>query len=199
MDMTKISIITGVDGAGYGFGASFGLALAMAATGVSSSGPMSAAWSRHRRRTRARCSRADEIQPLAANGSVGEGVSRSIRPLTTRPVGMRGCRHWPLHTAVIVLDAARTFPGMTPDQIKQRLAASVKPGTRRDGHHGCRRNAAVVQVRLALLRHCERVSEVAASWRSTSMGRSRGSRKDQAIALLKSAASRLSSIRAHSG
>jgi len=70
-----------------------------------------------------------EIQPLAAKASVGDGVSSSLQAF-----GSVSCRYtWGvgvnrLKLDVIVNEASRMFPGMSPDQIKQRLLESVRVG-----------------------------------------------------------------------
>ena len=72
----------------------------------------------------------DDAQSVAGNASVGEGVSSSIPA-----ANYATCRYaWGAGTGrfklgVNVHDTSRMFPGMTPDQIKQRLLESVKPGT----------------------------------------------------------------------
>jgi hypothetical protein len=72
----------------------------------------------------------DEIQPVAVNASIADGVQASLPS-----IGMVSCRYtWGEGTGkykldVIVNDAAKMFPGLGPDQIKKALAESVKPGT----------------------------------------------------------------------
>ncbi len=72
----------------------------------------------------------DDIQPLAANANVADGVSSSLPAF-----GSVTCRYaWGVGTnrfqlAVIVNEASRMFPGMNPDQVRQRLLESVKAGT----------------------------------------------------------------------
>jgi hypothetical protein len=71
----------------------------------------------------------EEIQTLAGQASVGDGVATS-----TPAIGSMACRYsWGvgvnrLKLDVIVTDAARMFPGMSAEQIKQRFSASVKAG-----------------------------------------------------------------------
>jgi len=73
---------------------------------------------------------ASDVQSLAAKMSVGEGV-----PSAQPAIGAVSCRYtWGAGVDkrtvnVVVTDQARMFPGMNADQIKQRLAASVKAGT----------------------------------------------------------------------
>jgi hypothetical protein len=113
----------------FGFASSFGVALAIVATGMSSPGGVDGTVSAQAQNTCALLT-TDEIQPLAPLASIGEGVSSSIPSFSYET-----CRYaWGVGTGrfkvdVIVHDASRTFPGMTPDQIKQRLLASVKPET----------------------------------------------------------------------
>jgi len=72
----------------------------------------------------------DEIEQLTPKTSVNEGVASSLPAF-----GSASCQYaWGVGTSrfkldVTVNDAARLFPGMSPDQIKQRLLESVKTGT----------------------------------------------------------------------
>ena len=72
----------------------------------------------------------DEIKALAAKASVAAGVSNS-----SPSYGDATCRYaWGDGVArfklvVTVFEASRMFPGLTPDQIKQRLLESVRAGT----------------------------------------------------------------------
>jgi len=72
----------------------------------------------------------DEIETVAVKTSVSSGVSNALPGY-----GYGACRYsWGTGTGrftleVVVTDAARMFPGMSPDQIKQRLLESVKTGT----------------------------------------------------------------------
>ena len=72
----------------------------------------------------------DEIKPLAAKTSVASGVSNSLPSF-----GYATCRYtWGdgvgrFTLVVAVTEGSRMFPGMTPDQIKQRLLESVRAGT----------------------------------------------------------------------
>ena len=132
----------------------------------------------------------DEIQPLAANASVADGVSSSLPAF-----GSVGCRYtWGVGTnrfqlAVVVNEASRMFPGMSADQIRLRLLESVKAGTA-DAVISDIGEAAVFKsdspyyaTATALLKgHLLEVHFDGLVARE---------KKDQAIALLKSAASRL--------
>ena len=70
-----------------------------------------------------------EIQPLAAKATVAEGVSNAMQ------AGAAACRYsWGTGASrfkldVVVNEASRMFPGMSPDLIRQRIQASPKPGT----------------------------------------------------------------------
>jgi hypothetical protein len=72
----------------------------------------------------------DEIKPLAEKTSVAAGMSNSLPS-----AGYASCRYaWGdgvdrFKLVVVVTDASRMFPGMAPDQIKQRLLQSVRVGT----------------------------------------------------------------------
>jgi len=73
---------------------------------------------------------ASDVQSLAAKSSVGEGVA-GAQPGS----GAVSCRYtWGAGVdkktvSVVVTDQAKIFPGLSPDQVKQRLAASIKTGT----------------------------------------------------------------------
>jgi len=175
--------------AGYGSPSTFVLALVLVATGVSGFGGVEGTVSAQAPNPCALLT-TDEIEPLAANTSVGEGVPSSLPS-----VNYATCRYaWGVGTgrfklAVIVHDASLTFPGMTPDQIKQRLLQSVKPGTT---------EAVISDVGEAA------VFKTDSPYYATATAFLKGrilevhfdgsvarEQKDQAIALLKSAASRL--------
>ena len=160
------------------------LALALVATGVFTPGGTVAAQAPNP------CAllTSDDAQSFAA--SAGEGV-----PSTVPSVNYATCRYaWGAGTdrfklSVIVQDASRTFPGMTPDQIKQVLLKSVKPETT-DAVISDIGEAAVFKAdsayyatATALLKG--RLLQVSVD------GVDAREKKDQAIALLKSAASRL--------
>ena len=132
----------------------------------------------------------DEIEPLAGNASVAEGVSNSI-PAS----GYVACRYmWGVGTGrfkldVTVNEASRMFPAMSPDQIKQRLLESVRAGTA---------DAVISEIGEAAVFKPD--SPVYASAFALVKGRILGctsterfarEKKDQVIGLLKSAASRL--------
>ena len=132
----------------------------------------------------------DDVEPLAGNTSVAEGVANSL-PAS----GYFACRYmWGVGTGrfkldVTVNEASRMFPGMSPDQIKQRLLESVKAGTA---------DAVLSEIGEAAVFKPD--SPVYASAFALVKGRILGvhldgafarERKDQVVGLLKSAASRL--------
>ena len=175
--------------AGYGFACAFVLALVVVATGVFGSGGVDSTVSAQALNPCALLT-TDEIEPLAANESVGEGVSSSIPSFNYAT-----CRYtWGVGTGrfklgVIVHDAARAFPGVAPDQVRQRILASVKEGTT-EAVVSDVGDAAVFKsdspyyaTATAFLKG--RILEVHLD------GSIAREQKDQAIALLKSAASRL--------
>jgi len=132
----------------------------------------------------------DEIEQLTPKTTVSEGVATSLPTF-----GSATCQYaWGVGTGrfkldVIVNDPARLFPGMSPDQIKQRLLESVKTGTD---------DAVVSEVGEAAV--FKPGSPVYASATALVKGRIlqlnldgvfAGEMKDQVVGLLKSAASRL--------
>jgi hypothetical protein len=131
-----------------------------------------------------------EIQPLAAKETVAEGVSSS-----NQAIGSTACHYsWGTGTRrfrldVIVNDASKMYPGLNADVIKQQLQAAVKPGTI---------DAPVAEIGEAAVFRSE--SPVLATTAAYVKGRIlrlqldglyASEKKDQMIALLKSAASRL--------
>ena len=132
---------------------------------------------------------ASEIQPLTRE-AVSNGISSSLQAngsMICRYSWGEGVRRFKLD--VVVNDASRVFPGMNPDAIKQQFQASAKPGTT-DGPIADIGEAAVFRTESPVL--------------ATSMAYVKGrvlrlqldglyasEMKDQMIALLKSAASRL--------
>jgi len=132
----------------------------------------------------------DEIQPLAAKESVADGVQSSIQAL-----GTSICRYsWGAGVGrfkldVIVNEAPRLFPGMSPDQVKQRLQESLKEGTA---------DAIIPDVGEAAVFRAE--SPLLATATASTKGRILGvqldgldarEKKDDLVALLKTAVSRL--------
>lgn len=133
----------------------------------------------------------DEIQPLAPQEvTVATGVATSMEAL-----GFSSCRYaWgagaeQFKLDVSVNDAARMFAGMDPDAIKQRMQASVIPDTM---------DAVIPDVgEVAVFRAESPVYVQASTYQKGRIlqvrldGFGARDRKDQLIALLKSAASRL--------
>jgi hypothetical protein len=132
----------------------------------------------------------DDLKSVAAPESSAVGVS-SAAP----SYGYSNCRYgWGegndrLKLVVSVSDAARIFPGMTPDQIKQRLLESVKAGTN---------DTVVSEVGdAAMFKPDSFVYAVATAFVKGRIlqvqldGLGAVEKKDQVIGLLKSAASRL--------
>jgi hypothetical protein len=72
----------------------------------------------------------DELKSVAPSTSVAAGLPNSLPSF-----GYANCRYaWGAGTGrytlvVVVTEASRIFPGMTPDQTKQRLLESVRAGT----------------------------------------------------------------------
>jgi hypothetical protein len=175
--------------AGYGFASAFVLGLAMVATGVFSPGGVDGTVSAQALNP-CELLTTDEIQPLAVNTSVGDGVSSSLQSFSYVT-----CRYtWGIGTGrfkldVIVYDASLRFPGMSPDQIKQRLLESVKPGTAEAAISDIgeaavfKSDSPYYATAIAFLKG--RILEVHLD------GLVAREEKDQAIGLLKSAASRL--------
>ena len=128
MDMMNISRLHRPQ-AGYRIASAFVLGLAMVATGVSSPGGGDGTVSAQALDACALLT-TDEIEPLAENASVADGVSSSLQAF-----GSLTCRYtWGVGTdrfilAVTVNEASRMFREASPDQIKQRLLESVKAGT----------------------------------------------------------------------
>ena len=131
-----------------------------------------------------------EIQPLAVKATVAEGVPSAIQA-----AGAAACRYtWGtganrFKLDVVVNEASQLFPGMSPDLIKQRIQASPRPGTA---------DAALADIGEAAVFKSD--SPVFATTTAYLKGRIlqvqldglyASDMKDQMIALLKSAASRL--------
>lgn len=132
----------------------------------------------------------DDLKSLTATTDVAAGVSSAVPSY-----GYASCRYgWGegsdrVKLVVAVTDTSRMFPGMTPDQIKQRLLGSVKAGT----------NDAVVPDigDAAMFKPDSYVYAVATALVKGRIlqvqldGPGAVEKKDQVIGLLKSAASRL--------
>jgi hypothetical protein len=132
----------------------------------------------------------DDVEPVAGNTSVAAGVANSF-PAS----GYFACQYlWGVGTGrfkldVTVNEASRMFPGISPDQIKQRLLESVRADTA---------DAVLSEIGEAAVFRPE--SPVYASAFALVKGRILGvhldgafarEKKDQVVGLLKSAASRL--------
>jgi hypothetical protein len=189
MDMMNMTQPLRRPRAGYGFASAFVLALAMVATGVSSPGGVDGTVSAQALNPCALLT-SDEVESLAGNASVGDGVASSLQSFSyVNCRYMWGVGNGRFKLDVIVYDAAGRFPGMSPDQIKQRLLESVKPGTT---------EAVISDVGEAAVFKSD--SPYYATATAFLKGRILAvhldglvarEEKDQAIALLKSAASRL--------
>lgn len=132
----------------------------------------------------------DDVQPLAQNASVADGT-----PTSVEATGFGACRYtWGDGAGRFTLDvttnqASRMFSGLGPDQIKQRLTATVTAETA-DAVIADVGEAAVFKADSALSVHAAayvkgRILQVQLD------GFVAREKKDQVIALLKTAASRL--------
>jgi hypothetical protein len=132
----------------------------------------------------------DEIEPLASNATIADGVSKSLET-----VGLSTCRYtWGegvgrFKLDVTVNEASRMFAGKGPDLIKQGLSESVTAGTA-DAVIPDIGEAAVFKADSLVYVHATaylkgRILQVHLD------GYDAREKKDQVIALLKSAASRL--------
>ena len=174
---------------GYHVAAAFALGLALVSGGASWPGPVASTVSAQGLNPCALLSD-DEIKPLAAKTSVAAGVSNpstSFSDATCRYGWGEGVDRYKLVVAVI--EASRMFPGLTPDQIKQRLVESVRAGTH---------DAVIPQIGDgAVFRPDSFVYAIATAFVKGRMlqvqldGVGALDKKDQVIGLLKSAASRL--------
>lgn len=132
----------------------------------------------------------DDVEPVAGNTSVAAGVANSF-PAS----GYFACQYmWGAGTGrfkldVTVNEASRMFPGISPDQIKQRLLGSVRAETA---------DAVLSEIGEAAVFRPD--SPVYASAFALVKGRILGvhldgafarEKKDQVVGLLKSAASRM--------
>jgi hypothetical protein len=173
----------------YRFAWALVLGLAFVVTGASGPGPARGTVSAQALNACALL-KVDEIEQLTPKTTVNDGVAASLPAF-----GSVTCQYaWGTGTGrfkldVIVNEATRIFPGMSPDQIKQRLLESVRTGTD---------DAVVPEVGEAAV--FKPGSAVYASATALVKGRIlqlnldgvfAGEMKDQVVGLLKSAASRL--------
>ena len=188
MDMFHTSRLRRQD-RGSGFAAAFVLGLALVVAGAPGPGRVDGTVSAQALNPCALLT-VDEIDPLAGKASVAEGVPNSVPA-----AGYGSCRYlWGAGTGrfrldVTVNEASRAFPGMSPEQVKQRLLASVRAGTA---------DAVISEVGEAAVFKPD--SPVYASAFALVKGHILGvhldgvsarEKKDQVIGLLKTAASRL--------
>lgn len=172
-----------------GFAAAFVLGVALVVTGAPGPGRAGGAVSAQ---TLDPCAliTVDDVEPVAGNTSVAAGVANSF-PAS----GYFACQYmWGVGTGrfkldVTVNEASRMFPGISPDQIKQRLLESVRAETA---------DAVLSEIGEAAVFRPD--SPVYASAFALVKGRILGvhldgafarEKKDQVVGLLKSAASRL--------
>jgi hypothetical protein len=172
-----------------GFASAFALSLALVVGGASTPGRVDGTVSAQELNPCALLTN-DEIQPLAPNTSVPDGVSNSLPAF-----GHLACHYtWGTGTGrvkldVVVTEASRMFSGVSPDQARQRLLDSVRAGTG---------DVVISEVGDAAVFKPDSVAYATA----TALVKSRilqvhldgvdaRDRKDQIIELLKSAASRL--------
>jgi hypothetical protein len=110
--------------------AAFVLALAWVVAGASYPGRVDGTVSAQAPPNACALLKVDEIEPLAGKASVADGVSNAVPA-----AGYDACRYnWGVGADrfkldVTVNETSRMFPGMSPDQIKQRLLESVRAGT----------------------------------------------------------------------
>lgn len=132
----------------------------------------------------------DEIEPLASNKTVAAGVPGSLPER-----GYLACRYgWGegvgrFKLDVVVHEPSRMYPGMSPEQIKQRLVESVRAGTD---------DAVIPEIgEAAVFKPASSVYATAAALvkghilEVTLDGAFALEKKDQVVGLLKTAASRL--------
>src|SRR4051794_15418631 len=131
MDMMHVSRLPRQPEPPYRFAWAFVLALAFVAAGAVDRLPSGGTVSAQAQAPNA-CAllKVEEIEHLTPKTTVKEGVAAALPAF-----GSVTCQYtWGVgadrfNLDVIVHDATRIFPGMSPDQIKQRLLESVTPGT----------------------------------------------------------------------
>jgi hypothetical protein len=189
MAMMHMSRVPGRPQPGRRFAWAWVLALAFVVIGASSPGPASGTVSAQALNACALL-KVDEIEQLTPNTTVNDGVAASLPAF-----GSVTCQYvWGVGTGrfkldIVVNDATRIFPGMSPEQMKQRLLESVKTGTD---------DAVVAEIgEAAVFRPGSPVYATATALVKGHVlqlsldGVFAGEMKDQVVGLLKSAASRL--------
>jgi hypothetical protein len=189
-DMMKVFSVIGGSRTRCGLGVNIVSGLAMAAAGLSWIGTGAARVAAQGSNNACALLSASDVQPLAVNATVREGVSTSADA-----AAFSICRYtWGagadrVDVDVTLNDASRMFSGMSPDQIKQGLQSSVRPGTA---------DAVVSDVgELAVFKADSPAYAHAAAYLKGRLlqvhltGVYAPDRKDQIIGLLKSAASKL--------
>jgi hypothetical protein len=129
MTTMKIARLSRRSQPGYRFTVAFGLGLALVVSGAPSSGRAGGIVSAQALNA---CTllMGDEIHPRDEKVIVASGVAESFPD-----VGYTACRYtWGagvdrFRLDVIVTDASRVFPGLSPEQMKQRILESVRTGT----------------------------------------------------------------------
>ena len=174
----------------YRFAWALVLGLAFVVTGVSGPGPARGTVSAQALNACALL-KVDEIEQLTPKTTVNDGIAASLPAFgsVTCQYAWGGAGTGRFKLDVIVNEATRMFPGMSPEQIRQRLLESVRTGTN---------DAVVPEVGEAAV--FKPGSPVYASATALVKGRIlqlnldgvfAGEMKDQVVGLLKSAASRL--------
>jgi hypothetical protein len=113
-----------------GFACAFALCLALVVSGASTPGRVDGTVSAQELNPCALLTN-DEIQSLAPNTSVSDGVSNSLPAfghLACQYTWGTGIGRFKLDV-VVVTEASRMFSGVSPDQARQRLLELVRPGT----------------------------------------------------------------------
>lgn len=137
-----------------------------------------------------------EVQALAPKAEIGKGVSSTVSP----ELGSYACQYeWGtggnaasgrFQLQVIISDVSKAFPGMEPTLIKQGLLGGAKPG---------QANTAVIPGvgEAAIFKSSDPIRAETTAYVKGSLlqvileGSDARAKKDQVIALLKAAASRL--------
>jgi hypothetical protein len=129
MDMLNVPRLPRPRKPRYHLVAAFGLGLALVVTGAPGPGLFDGTVSAQASDPCALIT-VDDVEPLAGKASVANGVSNSVPGfgyVACRYVWGEGVGRFKLD--VVVLEPSRKYPGMSPEQIKQRLVESVRAGT----------------------------------------------------------------------